>query len=68
MDGRFATGKYGEISKDTLQLAFDNGWSLCINMFPVYDTYGELGFDMLVYIPVTPFGSYRDQVDWDPEA
>jgi hypothetical protein len=37
-------------------------------MFPVYDTYGELGFEMQVYLPVTPFGSYRDQVDWDPEA
>ena len=68
LDVRFATGKYGEISRDTLQLAFDGGWSLCITMFPVYDTYGELGFDMQVYLPVTPFGSYRDQVDWYPEA
>jgi len=24
-------------------------------------------FNMTVYLPVTPFGSYRDQVDWDPE-
>lgn len=68
LDVRFATGKYGEISRDTLQLSFDGGWSLCITMYPVYDTYGELGFDMQVYLPVTPFGSYRDQVDWDPEA
>lgn len=65
---RFANGKYGEISRDTLQLNFDGGWSLCITMFPVYDTYGELGFDMKVYLPTTPFGSYREQVDWDPEA
>ena len=68
LDVRFATGPYGEVSKNTLQLAFDGGWSLCITMFPVYDTYGELGFDLQVYIPVTPFGSYRDQVDWDPEV
>lgn len=64
LDVRFATGKYGEISRDTLQLSFDGGWSLCIVLNPVYDTYGELGFDLKVYLPVTPFGSYRDQVDW----
>lgn len=64
LDVRLATGKHGEISRDTLQLAFDGGWSLCITLRPVYDTYGELGFDLKVYIPVTPFGSYRDQVDW----
>ena len=67
-DVRMATGKYGEVSRDTLQLAFDGGWSLCITMYPVYDKYGELGFDLQVFIPVTPFGSYRDQVDWLPEA
>ncbi len=64
LEVRFATGKYGEVSRDTLQLNFDGGWALCITMNPVYDTYGELGFDVQVYIPVTPFGSYRDQVDW----
>lgn len=68
LDVRFATGKYGEIARDTLQLSFDGGWSLCITMYPIYDTYGELGFDMQVYLPVTPFGSYRDQVEWAPEA
>ena len=64
LDVRMATGKYGEVSRDTLQLSFDGGWSLCLMMSPVYDTFGELGFDMQVYLPVTPFGSYRDQVDW----
>ena len=64
-DVRFATGKYGEISRDTLQLVFDGGWALCIIMKPVYDTYGEFGFDVQAYIPVTPYGSYRDQVDWE---
>ncbi len=68
LDVRFATGPFGEISRDTLQLAFDGGWSMCITMYPVYDTYGELGFDLQVYLPVTPFGSYRDQVDWATEA
>lgn len=65
LEVRFATGKYGEVSKDTLQLSFDGGWALCITMHPVYDTYGEFGFDVQAYIPVTPFGSYRDQVDWE---
>ncbi|MBR5968643.1 MAG: HaeIII family restriction endonuclease [Lachnospiraceae bacterium] len=65
LEVRFATGKYGEVSKDTLQLSFDGGWALCITMSPVYDTYGELGFDVQAYIPATPFGSYRDQVDWE---
>ena len=64
LEVRFATGKYGEVSRDTLQLNFDGGWALCLTMKPVYDTYGEFGFDVQVYIPVTPFGSYRDQVDW----
>ena len=68
LDVRMATGKYGEVSRDTLQLVFDGGWALCITIYPVYDTYGELGFDLQVFIPVTPFGSYRDQVDWAPEA
>jgi len=68
LEVRFATGKYGEVSRNTLQLSFDGGWALCITMQPVYDTYGEFGFDMKVYLPVTPYGSYRDQVDWAPEA
>ena len=66
LDVRFATGKYGEMSKDTLQLTFDGGWSLCFVLKPVYDKYGELGSDLKVYLPVTPFGSYRDQVAWLP--
>lgn len=67
LEVRFATGKYGEVSRDTLQLNFDGGWALCVTMQPVYDTYGEFGFDVQAYVPVTPFGSYRDQVDWAPE-
>jgi hypothetical protein len=67
LEVRFATGKYGEVSGDTLQLNFDGGWALCVTMQPVYDTYGEFGFDVQAYVPVTPFGSYRDQVDWAPE-
>ena len=68
LDVRLATGKYGEISRDTLQLNFDGGWAICFTLFPVYDKYGEFGFNIQVYLPVTPFGSYRDQVDWEPEA
>ena len=68
LEVRFATGKYGEVSRDTLQLNFEGGWALCITMSPVYDKYGEFGFDVQAYIPVTPFGSYREQVKWDPEA
>ena len=67
LDVRLATGKYGELSRDTLQLSFDGGWALCITLTPEYDTYGELGFDLKVYLPVTPYGSYRDQVKWAPE-
>ena len=64
LDVRLATGKYGELSKDTIQFTFDGGWALCLTLTPEYDTYGELGFDLKVYLPVTPFGSYRDQVKW----
>ena len=68
LDVRFGKGPYGELSKDTIQFAFDGGWAVCLTVSPVYDTYGELGFNLQVYMPVTPFGSYRDQVEWDPEA
>lgn len=65
LDVRFATGKLGEISNDTLQLSFDRGWSVCITMRPIETRkYGRL-FYLNVYLPVTPFGSYRDQVAWD---
>ena len=67
LEVRFATGPHGEMSKDTIQLSFDGGWALCITLNPEYDTYGELGFDLKVYLPVTPFGSYRDQVPWIAE-
>ena len=65
LDVRFATGKYGELSKDTLQFSFDGGWALCMTVRPVETRkYGRL-FYMNVYLPVTPFGSYRDQVEWE---
>ena len=68
LDVRFSGGKYGEISKDTIRLAFDGGWSLCVTIRPVHDRMKGRSFELKVYMPVTPFGSYRDQVDWDPEA
>lgn len=63
-DVRFATGKYGELSKDTLQLAFDGGWSICINIHTTYTEEAGRFLGVNVYLPVTPFGSYRDQVAW----
>ena len=68
MDVRFATGKHGEISKDTIQLSFDGGWAVCLTVVRNEDDkYGRF-FAVKAYLPVTPFGSYRDQVKWDPEA
>ncbi len=67
LDVRFATGKYGEVSKDTLQLAFDGGWSVCITIRTQYTVDEGRIFALSVYLPVTPFGSYRDQVKWEPE-
>ena len=66
LDVRFATGKFREISKDTIQLSFDGGWAVCIKIGTSFTE--ELGrvFALNVYLPVTPFGSYRDQVNWDP--
>lgn len=65
LDVRFATGPHGEISKDTLQLSFDKGWSVCLSLIRHSDDPGDRNFMMNVYLPVTPFGSYRDQVPWD---
>lgn len=67
LDVRFANGRYGELSRDTMQFTFDGGWSVCVMMSPVRDRTKGRGFDLKVYLPVTPFGSYRDQVSWDPE-
>jgi len=67
LDVRLATGKYGELSKDTIQLTFDGGWALCLMMRIDKEALEKRHFNMTVYLPVTPFGSYRDQVDWDPE-
>ena len=64
-DVRFATGPYGELSKDTIQFTFDHGWALCIKLFLKEENVDERNFDMTVYLPSTPYGSYRDQVDWD---
>lgn len=68
LDVRFANGKYGQLSKDTLQFTFDGGWALCFKVMPGKDRTKGRTFELNVYVPVTPFGSYRDQVDWDPEA
>ena len=67
LDVRFANGRYGELSNDTIQISFDGGWSVCIMLQPVKDRTKGHRFELKVYLPVTPFGSYRDQVDWDPE-
>ncbi|MBQ6389649.1 MAG: HaeIII family restriction endonuclease [Mogibacterium sp.] len=68
LDVRFATGKYGELSKDTIQLSFDGGWVMCFNIHVTNSEKHGRSFNLGVYMPVTPFGSYRDQVDWAPEA
>jgi len=68
LDVRFANGRYGELSQDTIQFAFDGGWSICITIVPGSDDLDERSFALNVYLPVTPFGSYRDQVDRDPVA
>ncbi len=65
LDVRFATGDYGEISKDTIQLSFDGGWSVCLRLAVEDLDAGKRNFAMIAYLPVTPFGSYRDQVEWD---
>ena len=65
LDVRFANGSYGELSKDTLQITFDGGWSVCIKIRPSQDRSKGRSFELFVYLPVTPFGSYRDQVEWD---
>lgn len=67
LDVRFATGDYGEISRDTIQLSFDGGWSVCLRLAVEDLDAGRRNFSMIVYLPVTPFGSYRDQVEWDKE-
>ena len=68
LDVRFASGMYKELSKDTIQLSFDGGWSICITIRTVDTKEEGRVFAMSVYLPATPFGSYRDQVDWEPEA
>lgn len=68
LDVRFANGRHGELSKDTIQFSFDGGWSVCITLRTNNTKDGGLNFVISVYLPVTPFGSYRDQVEWDPEA
>lgn len=64
LDVRFATGDYGEISKDTLQFSFDGGWAVCLKLHLDEEHLDERNFMVSVYLPVTPFGSYRDQVAW----
>ena len=66
LDVRFARGKYGELSKDTIQVSFDGGWAVCLTVLIVKKPSGR-DFEINVHLPVTPYGSYRDQVKWDPE-
>ncbi|MBQ6456783.1 MAG: HaeIII family restriction endonuclease [Mogibacterium sp.] len=68
LDVRFATGSHGEISKDTIQLSFDGGWAMCFTILVANTAEHGRSFNLGVYMPVTPFGSYRDQAKWDPEA
>ena len=65
LDVRFAAGKYGEISRDTLQLSFDGGWTVRFKISIANDPSRGKFFTLMVYLPSTPFGSYRDQVDWE---
>ena len=67
LEVRFATGKFGELSKDTIQLCFDGGWAVCLKIGTDFTMESGRIFALSVYLPVTPFGSYRDQVDWEPE-
>ena len=68
LDVRFATGKYGELSGDTLRLSFDGGWAVCLKVSIVKTPDGGHNFALSAFLPITPFGSYRDQVAWAPEA
>ena len=65
LEVRFANGKYGELSRDTLQFWFDNGWTVCVTVLMTEVAEGDRRFDLNVYLPMTPFGSYRDQVEWE---
>ena len=68
LDVRFANGKYGELSKDTIQFTFNGGWAVCLKIIRNKDPKYGRNFAISAYMPVTPFGSYRDQVAWDAEA
>lgn len=65
LEVRFATGDHGELSHDTIQFNFDKGWALCLRIYIDENHLEERSFRTSVYLPVTPFGSYRDQVPWD---
>lgn len=68
LDVRFANGRHGELSRDTIQFTFDGGWAICLTVLREdTEKYGR-NFVINAYLPVTPFGSYRDQVDWEAEA
>ena len=67
LDVRFVNGKYGELSNDTIQFTFDGGWSVCLTVLRSNTKEHGRNFVINAYLPVTPFGSYRDQVPWDPE-
>ena len=65
LEMRFATGKDGEILRDTIKFAFDRGWELCMTLRLEDEHIDDRYFSLNVFLPTTPYGSYRDQVDWD---
>ncbi len=65
LEVRFATGRRGEILKDTIKFAFDGGWELCMTLSFDEEHIEERNFSLNVYLPTTPYNSYRDQVNWD---
>lgn len=65
LDVRFATGEHGTLSRDTIQFTFDGGWAVCVKVHTTYTEEEGRFIGLNVFLPVTPFGSYRDQVEWD---
>ena len=64
LEVRFATGRRGEILKDTIKFAFDGGWEICMTLSFEDDHIDDRNFSLNVYLPTTPYNSYRDQVHW----
>jgi hypothetical protein len=67
LDVKFASGKYGELSRDTIKFSFDGGWAVCVRISIDATVDNGRLFALHVYMPSTPFGSYRDQVEWESQ-